>query len=144
MLDRPRQGEPVLAGSEPPSEPGERGALHLQSSSAAETGDTMPGVLRAYVLARRRLARRALDAELLRALSGTGFDASDICARELTAAIADLSTCELLQIIANGRKNATIELVHGSFISRIWCARSIPTAPAGSRSPRRRRGRRCG
>jgi Domain of unknown function (DUF4388) len=41
---------------------------------------------------------------------------------ELTARIADFSICELLQLIANGRKDATIELFHGSLMGRIWCA----------------------
>jgi hypothetical protein len=64
--------------------------------------------------------RWALDAELSRALTGRGHDVRELCARELTARVADLSVGELLQTITMGRKDATIDVFHGSLASRIW------------------------
>lgn len=81
-----------------------------------------PVALRECVLACRRSARRALDAELFRLLAARGEDARDLCARELCARLADISVGELLQMIAMGRKDAVIEVMHGALVSRIWCS----------------------
>jgi hypothetical protein len=97
-------------------------AAELTRIGAMARGAESPDILRAHVLDYRQFARRALDAELLQALAGTGLDARDLCAPELTAQVADLSICELLQTIANGRKDATIDLFRGSLVGRIWCA----------------------
>ena len=77
--------------------------------------------LRECVLACRRSARRALDAELLRRLSARGQDARELCTRELCAGLTDISVGELLQTVAMGRKDVMIEVVHGALLSRIWC-----------------------
>jgi hypothetical protein len=77
--------------------------------------------LRARVLACRRVARMRLDARLHRVLDDMGHDARRLCARELGASLADVSVCELLQIVALGRKDAIIDVFHGSFMGRIWC-----------------------
>jgi hypothetical protein len=78
--------------------------------------------LRECVIACRRSARRGLDAELYRLLSARGHDARALCARELCARLADLSVGELLQMIAMGRKDVSIEVLHGALVSRIWCS----------------------
>jgi len=78
--------------------------------------------LRECVLACRRSARRALDAELARLLIARGHDAREPCTRELTARLEDLSVGDLLQMISMGRKDGLIEVVHGALVSRIWCA----------------------
>lgn len=91
-------------------------------ASAKEFGARAPEAVRAYVLERRRCARRALDSELLRTLEGLGFAARELCTRELSADLADLGVCELLQAITNGRKDATIDLFQDAFLGRIWCA----------------------
>jgi hypothetical protein len=104
-----------------PGEPGRTRMLDLARLGTMVCDADSPDVLRAYVLDQRRVARRALDAELVQMLAGAGLDARDLCARELTARIADLSVCELLQTIANGRKDATIDLFQDSLVGRIWC-----------------------
>lgn len=104
-----------------PGEPGQMPVLELARIGAMACGGESLDALRAHVLEYRRLARQAIDAELLQALTGTQFDARDLCARELTARIADLSLYELLQTIANGRKDATIDLFQGSLVGHIWC-----------------------
>lgn len=119
MRERSDEGGAVRATR--PRDPGEMAAL-VPGGIVARADASAPRVLRAYVLARRRLARRALDSELTRALAGAGFDASDLCARELTAELADIGVGELLQVIANNRRDATIDLFHGACISRVWCA----------------------
>lgn len=78
--------------------------------------------LRECVLACRRSARRAVDAELFRRLSARGQDARELCARELCARLVDMSVGELLQTVAMGRKDVLIEVTHGALVSRIWCA----------------------
>ena len=95
--------------------------LDLAMIGAVDSGGASPDVLREYVLYRRRFARWALDAELVQVLASAGLDARELCARELTARVADLNVCELLQTIAMGRKDATIDLFHGSMVGRIWC-----------------------
>jgi hypothetical protein len=86
--------------------------------------DCGPGfdALRERVLACRRLARRALDARLERALSSRGLESERACAMELAASLADFSVCELLQIIAQGRKDAVIDVVFGELSGRMWCS----------------------
>jgi hypothetical protein len=41
---------------------------------------------------------------------------------ELAASLDDFSVCELLQIIAHGRKDAVIDVVQGELVSRMWCS----------------------
>jgi hypothetical protein len=77
--------------------------------------------LRARVLACRRVARLGLDARLQRALVDRGYDARRLCFRELGASLADVSVCDLLQIIALGRKDAIIDVFDGSLVGRMWC-----------------------
>jgi uncharacterized protein DUF4388 len=78
--------------------------------------------LRERVLVCRRLARRALDARLQRALSSRGIESERACAMELTASLEDFSVCELLQVIAQGRKDAVIDVVQGDLSGRVWCS----------------------
>lgn len=78
--------------------------------------------IRGRVLACRRRARRALDERLQRALSGRGLEVEHACATELAASLADLSVCELLQVISLGRRDAIIEVSHGALTSHIWCS----------------------
>jgi hypothetical protein len=119
MLDRSE--EAAAAPRNRAGGPGRTPMLDLARLGAMVCDADSPDVLRAYVLDQRRVARQALDAELGQMLAGTGFDARDLCARELTARIADLSVFELLQTIANGRKDATIDVFQGSLVGRIWC-----------------------
>jgi hypothetical protein len=77
--------------------------------------------LRARVLACRRVARMGLDARLQRVLDDRGYDARRLCVRELGASLADVSVCDLLQIIALGRKDAIIDVFAGSLAGRLWC-----------------------
>jgi hypothetical protein len=81
-----------------------------------------PEALRECVLTYRRSARWALDAQLHRILSGRAHDARDLCARELTASLADISVGELLQTIGMGKKDAIIDVFHGPLKSRMWCS----------------------
>src|SRR5688572_8490664 len=85
----------------------------LDIEKALDSCGSSPEALRAYVLACRRSARWALDARLYRALSGKGYDARDLCARELSARLTDVSMCELLQTISMGRKDAIVDVFHG-------------------------------
>jgi hypothetical protein len=96
-------------------------ALELDVEAAFESCGSSPDALRELVLGHRRSVRWALDAELSRALTCRGHDVRDLCARELTARVDDLNVCELLQTITMGRKDATIDVFHGSLASRIWC-----------------------
>jgi hypothetical protein len=82
-----------------------------------------PEDLRQWVIACRRSARWALDAELYRTLSGRGYDARALCARELAATLADVTVCDLLQTITLGTKDAIIDVFHGALTSRIWCSK---------------------
>lgn len=81
-----------------------------------------PEAVRQCVIACRRSARHALDAELQRALVARGHAAHDLCARELTARVADVNVWELLQMLALGRKDAIIDVFHGALASRLWCS----------------------
>lgn len=81
-----------------------------------------PEAVRQCVLACRRSTRQALDAELQRALVARGHAAHDLCARELTARVADVNVWELLQMLALGRKDAIIDVFHGALASRLWCS----------------------
>lgn len=78
--------------------------------------------IRERVLACRRLARRALDVRLQRALLRRGLAVERACATELAASLGDVSVCELLQVISLGRKDAVIDVLQGELISRIWCS----------------------
>jgi hypothetical protein len=114
------------------SEPCGAAAVDQDVEGAIESCCTSPEELRALVLAHRRHARNLLDAELQMALAARGVDPRDVCERELTARVADLSVCELLQMINMGRKDATIELFHGPLVSCIWCtAGEIVDATSG-------------
>lgn len=117
-----RSEEAVAVPSHRPNEPDGMPVLELARIGAMACRGESPDILRAHVLDCRQRARRALDAELMQVLADTGFDAQDLCAPELTAQIADLGIYELLQTIANGRKDATIDLFQGSLVGRIWCA----------------------
>jgi hypothetical protein len=97
-------------------------AVDLDLEKALDSCGSSPDALRAYVLACRRSARWALDAQLYRALNGKGYDARDLCAREFSARLTDISVCELLQTISMGRKDAIVDVFHGPLASRIWCS----------------------
>jgi Domain of unknown function (DUF4388) len=97
-------------------------AVDLDLEKALDSCGASPEALRACVLAYRRSARWALDAQLYRTLAGRGYDARDLCARELSARLADVTVCELLQIISMGRKDAIVDVFHGPLASRIWCS----------------------
>jgi len=96
--------------------------VDLDLEKALDSCGSSPEALRACVLAYRRSARWELDAQLYRTLSARGYDARDLCARELSARLADFNVCELLQTISMGRKDATIDVFHGPLASRIWCS----------------------
>jgi hypothetical protein len=106
-------------------------ATHTSPHAAGSTldidaalADCGPGFdeLRERVLACRRRARRDLDARLERALSSRGIESERACAIELTASLDDFSVCELLQVIAQGRKDAVIDVVFGELSGRMWCS----------------------
>lgn len=98
--------------------------LTLDLEAAFETRSSSMSMDRARecVLACRRSVRHALDSELHRALSRRGYDAGRLCAPEVTAALADVTACDLLQTISMSRKDALIQVVHASLASRIWCS----------------------
>ncbi|HTV20137.1 MAG TPA: DUF4388 domain-containing protein, partial [Polyangiaceae bacterium] len=77
---------------------------------------------REHVLSVRRAARAALDARLARVLLERGYDATAACARELGAALSDVSVGELLQTIALGRKDAVLDVFDGALVGRVWCS----------------------
>lgn len=97
--------------------------LKLDLEAAFETRGSSLSMDRAreWVLACRRSVRHALDSELHRALSQRGYDAGTLCAPEVTAALADVTACDLLQTISMSRKDAIIQVLHASLTGRIWC-----------------------
>jgi hypothetical protein len=95
-------------------------AMALNLEAALDSCDS-PGALRECVLALRRSARRALDAELERRLSDRGGDAGDSCAPELSATLDHLSLDDLLEWIDRQRKDAIVDVFHGAWQGRLWC-----------------------
>lgn len=97
-------------------------AAELNLEGSLRSCGSSPEDLRQWVIGCRRSARWALDAELYRTLSGRGYDARALCARELTATLSDVTVCDLLQTITLGSKDAIIDVFHGPLTSRIWCS----------------------
>jgi hypothetical protein len=122
-LDVPLWGQGRLHMTNDPTHAGPQArGLELDIDAALDGCGPSFDEIRECVLACRRLARRALDARLQRALLGRGIEVERACATELAGSLGDVSMCELLQVISLGRKDAVIDVLQGELTSRVWCS----------------------
>jgi formylglycine-generating enzyme required for sulfatase activity len=90
-------------------------ACEQQAISRAELGD--------WVRVYRWAARRAIDAQVIEALSAQGLgDLEHTQATEFSGGLESMAVSDLVQTIQYGRKDAHIRIAHGTEQSHIWCA----------------------
>jgi hypothetical protein len=74
-----------------------------------------------WVRVYRWAARRAIDEQVIAALSARGLTVDDLPATEFSGGLDSMGVSELVQTIQYGRKDAHIRVTHGAEQSDIWC-----------------------
>lgn len=77
--------------------------------------------LRDWARIYRREARRAVDEQVLLALSTQGLDVGELPTSEFSGRIEDMAVAELVQTVQFGRKDAEIRVEHDGEKSYLWC-----------------------